>query len=359
MAPPSFQKLIAQYPHILNERPYLSFSSKNTPAEASAEWDRSGAVMLRGVLSSATLERCRQTFHRFVNIVVKKRPEARLPQNDGVLTLDDGPSPEWDNGELDGGSWHLPWVIRHGGQSPTAIVLAELVGSWAWPFIEEICRSNDIVVMFGLSLGRHNIDTTLDVGVHQDAVAVNPDVPLSIWIPLHEVVPRRHSGLGFIVPSPGKVLPAPSHNDIGFDYFLEELNNVWVPRYRPGDLTIHSRYSPHFTTGYGTGTDRYSLEIRLWGRDDSLLNYLDPSIRIRRRNGVPVITETTCSLGIGAHGFLATTALLAMQAVSPASDVNEVPSLSNEATGPGRLLPRAVTEALRNAARRVVPGGSS
>jgi hypothetical protein len=351
--------LIKQHPQILHPRRYLAFSSKNAPIEASKEFDRSGVVMLRGAISPATLARCRQAFQEFINTMVRRKREARAPQHDGVLALDENPKPEWDDGELDEGSWHLPWVVRHDGYSPTAAILAALIGSWAWPFIEAICHSQDIVVMFGLCLARHNIDKELGVGVHQDATAVNPEVPLSIWIPLHDVVPKRQSGLGFVVPSPGHIIPALPHHDIGVDYFFDQLrmNNVWVPRYHAGDLTIHSRYSPHFTTGYGTQTDRYSLEIRLWGRDESFAKkYYDPSMRIRRRNGIPMITETTCSVGIGAHGFLASAAMLAMQATTSANDPIKPPGEARTAIEAGDSLPRAVMSRLRNAARRIVPG---
>ena len=120
-----------------------------------------------------------------------------------------------------------------------------------------------------------------------------------------------------MVPNPNELLPATANNDIGEDYFRNNLDRVWVPHYQPGDLSIHSKFCPHFTTGYGTQSDRYSLEIRLWANDDSLQPYYDPSMRIARRNGVPVVVETKCSLGIGAHGFLANAARLAMQASSP------------------------------------------
>jgi hypothetical protein len=360
-APPTFSELIKQHPQILFPRQHLSFSSKNAPVEASEEWDRSGVVMLRGAISPATLARCRLSFQKFINATVKKKREERSPDHGSPLALDEAPKPEWDNGELDEGSWHLPWVVRHDGYSPTAAIMADLIGSWTWPFIEAICHSKDIVVMFGLCVARHNIDKELRVGVHQDATAVNPEVPLSIWIPLHDVVPKRQSGLGFVVPSPGRLLPALPHHDIGVDYFLDQLqmNNVWVPRYHAGDLTIHSRYSPHFTTGYGTQTDRYSLEIRLWAREESFVKkYYDPSIRISRRNGIPMITETRCSPGIGAHGFLASTAMLAMQATTSANDPIKTPDEAGPSIGTGNSLPRAVMGRLRDVARRIVPGNS-
>jgi hypothetical protein len=312
---PYFHEVVAQHPDMLRRRSDLSFT-RDTPADAAAaQWRHSGVVLLREVLSPEMLAGCRRTFDRFIETAVKKNVGAQPHANGSALALDDGPGPEWANGETIHGSWHLPWTIRHGGYFPVATVLSGLITSWAWPVIEAICDSKEIDVMFGLCLGRHNIDQPLLVGAHQDATAVNAEVPMSIWIPLQDVVPRRDSGLGFIVPAPAEVLETEPNNDIGSSYFMSQLGNMWIPRYDVGDLTIHSKLSPHFTTGYGTMSDRYSLEIRLWARDDAFAKYCDPSIRISRLDGVPVITETRCSLGVRAHSFVVSSALLAMRSV--------------------------------------------
>jgi hypothetical protein len=342
---PYFHEVAAQHPEMLRRRADLSFSRGSDPGAVAQQWRQSGVVMLREVLSPEMLSGCRRTFG-------------------SVPAFDNGPGPEWANGETIHGSWHAPWTIRHAGQIPMATVLSELITSWAWPVIEEICQSKDIMVTFGLCLGRHNIDQPLLVGAHQDATAVNAEVPLSIWIPLQEVVPTRHSGLGFIVPSPEQVLDAEPNNDIGSSYFMSQLGNMWIPRYQAGDLTIHSKFSPHFTTGYGTMTDRYSLEIRLWARDDALLKYCDPSMRINRLNGVPVITETRCSPGVRAHGFVVSTARMLMQTIGGLSTeealamqaVDGLPTEENNDSKPPS--PQGFMAALRGAARRLVPGAS-
>ena len=317
----TFRSLVEQHPEILTDRHKLAFSRQDSVEETATKFTQEGAIMLRGVIPTETLDECREAFGRFVGTL--GRPRRNLDES--AFALDDGPSPNWDKGEEDSGSWHPPWVVRDMDQSPTALVLSELIRSWAWPVIERICHSTEIVVMFGLCLARHRIDEDLLLGVHQDVTAVNPEVPLSIWIPLGEVAPKKHSGLGFIVPSPGHTLPADSSNDVGVDYLMANLDKVWVPHYHAGDLTIHSRYSPHFTTGYGTHSERYSLEIRLWAKEDHLAKYCDPSLRVARRNGVPVIVETKCSLGIGAHAFLANTAMLAMQPAGASAKPRRAP----------------------------------
>jgi hypothetical protein len=343
---PYFHEVVSQHPEMLRRRTDLSFTRDSVAGVVAQQGRHSGVVLLQEVLSPEMLAGCRRTFDQFVETAIKKNGGTQPHSNGRALTLDDGPGPQWADGETIHGSWHVPWTIRHGGQFPMATVLSALITSWAWPVIEEICQSKEIVVMFGLCLGRHNIDQPLLVGAHQDATAVNAEVPLSIWIPLQEVVPKRDSGLGFIVPAPEEVLATEPNNDIGSSYFMNQLGNMWIPHYRAGDLTIHSKLSPHFTTGYGTMSDRYSLEIRLWAKDDAFLKYYDPSVRISRLDGVPVITETRCSLGVRAHGFVVSTAVLAMQAVGG------LPTEANCESKP------ASSQGLMAALRRLVPGAS-
>src|SRR5262249_35136919 len=104
------------------------------------------------------------------------------------------------------------------------------------------------------------------IGGHQDAKVVDADLPLSIWIPLQDILPGANSGLGFVVPHPREILPTLPHGDVGADYVLRDPANLWIPPYRVGDLTIHSRFSAHFTPGSGTLSDRSSLEIRAMPR---------------------------------------------------------------------------------------------
>jgi hypothetical protein len=310
--PLNFRQLVDQHPELLKDRFQLAFSQDASPKAVTDRLGESGVIMLRGALPARTLSECQATFSRFVS-TLGKNAESRSAGSGDELAADEDPSPEWDNGEEASGSWHKPWAVKHGGHSPTATVLSALIRSWAWPVIEQICHSEDIVVMFGLCLARHRIDEDLQVGVHQDARVVNPEIPLSLWIPLSEVAPKRHSGLGFVVPNPNELLPL---DDAGSSYVLDNLDRVWVPHYRAGDLTIHSKFSPHFTTGYGTHSHRYSLEIRLWAYEDSLTQYYDPSMRVTRRNGVPVVVGTKCTIGVGAHGFVANTAQMAMGAAT-------------------------------------------
>jgi hypothetical protein len=303
----NYDELIARYPEVQKDRHGLSFGAEASPARVADALTPSGAVMLRSVLPERTLLRCQTSFEYFARSLGRRRPAWLRPWS---KARDDGPSPQWRNGETDIGSWHSPWVVRYRRHRPAASILSALLKSWAWPVVEKICGATDIAILLGFCVARHAIDKSLGAGAHQDAKAVAAEVPFSMWIPFHAITPRRNSGLGFIVPAPHHVLPTLPHNDVGPDYVLGNLDKAWVPHYSPGDLTIHTSLSPHFTTGYGTQSDRYSLEIRAMARDASPPEYQDPAIYVGRRDSKPVIVDTKCSPGVGAHGFLASPALL-------------------------------------------------
>lgn len=238
---------------------------------------RCGVIMLRNALPAALLPACCTSFELFARSLGREPSE---------------------------GSWHAPWHVQHRQHLPAATIISALLRSWAWPVVEEICGSTDITVLLSFCTARHMIDKPLAAGAHQDATAVAPDLPFALWIPFHAVTPRQNSGLGFITPAPAQVLPAPSHNDVGPDYVLANFHKAWVPRYAPGDLTIHTNLSPHFTTGYGTQTDRYSLEIRAMAREAAPAQYQDPAIHVGRQNGEAAVVGTACSPGVDAQRFL-------------------------------------------------------
>ena len=161
--------------------------------------------------------------------------------------------------------------------------------------MEEICCSSHIVVLLKWCTARHSVDRALGLGGHQDAKVVAREVPFSLWIPLGTTVPGTSSGLGFVVPAPEAVLPTQLHDDIGADYIVHDPAKLWLPPYAAGDLTIHSRFSPHFTTGYGTLSDRFSIEVRAMPTRTAPPEYVDPAIYISRRNGLPTVVEINSS----------------------------------------------------------------
>ena len=277
MRPLYFDELLDQHPDVQNDWPDQSFTRHAAPAAAAKALSRCGVIMLRSALPATILPACCTSFEQFARSL---EPES------------------------DDGSWHAPWRVHHCHHLPAATIVSALLKSWAWPVVEELCGSTDTTILLSFCMARHVIDKPLAAGAHQDATAVAPELPFAMWIPLHAVTPRQNSGLGFLTPAPERILPALPHNDVGPEYVVANFHKAWVPRYAPGDLSIHTSLSPHFTTGYGTRTDRYSLEIRAMARDAAPAGYQDPAIHVGRRNGEAVVVDTACSPGLDAQRFL-------------------------------------------------------
>jgi hypothetical protein len=285
----NFKELVESHPEIMRDRHALSFSEQRRPADIAVAFARSGVVMLKSALPPETLATCAEAFRRFVHSSEAKEGVAR---------------PQTGDGEPRAGSWHSPWAVRYQDGFPAAVIISALLKSWTWDVVEEICGSSHIAIVLKFCTARHGVDRPLGVGAHQDAKVVAPDLPLSIWIPLHQIVPHLNSGIGFVVPAPDRLLPTLPHNDVGAEYVLEDPARLWIPPYAAGDLTIHSKFSPHFTTGYGTLSDRFSLEIRATPRSTLAPMHEDPVICVSRRSGFPTIVEARGSAGSAAQGFL-------------------------------------------------------
>ena len=289
----NFKELVESHPEIMRDRHALSFTRQHRPADIADAFARSGVVMLKGALAPETLATSAEAFRRFVH-----SSDAR--QN-GAGT---GEHRQAGDDKTHGSSWYSPWAVRCRDGFPAAALISALLKSWTWDVVEEICGSSHIAIVLKFCTARYGLDTPLGIGAHQDAKVVAPDLPFSIWIPLHQIVPLLNSGLGFVVPDPCGLLPTLPHNDVGPDYVMEDPTRLWIPPYAAGDLTIHSRFAPHFTTGYGTLSDRFSLEIRATPRNALPPLHEDPAICVSRRNGIPTIVEARSSAGSPAQGFL-------------------------------------------------------
>lgn len=310
-------ELLTTHPEICRDRHRLSFSNATPPGVVQDALHNAGVVMLRSALAPNVLRSARRAFRRFAHRLNEPRSPFDQTRLGSGLSGDDGPASQWSLGEGNTGSWHRPWVVRAWNRRPAAAVITALVDSWAWRVVEGLCGSTDIAILLGFCIARHAIDEEAGVGAHQDAKVVSPEIPFSIWVPLQDVAPGHSPGLGFVVPSPSGLLPTLPHGDIGADHVLNNLAGVWAPTYRTGDMTIHAKFSPHFTTLFGTKSDRYSIEIRAMARDAAPIAIQDPAIYVARRNGVPAIIGTNCSTGTRAHDFLAVVAQ-AMPAAVPA-----------------------------------------
>jgi hypothetical protein len=268
----NYKDLVERHPEVALDRHSLVFSRSDRPADIVAALSRSGVVQLQQALPPELLEKARGAFQRHVD----------TPGGGRTAAAGEGPYL---------GAWFTPWAVREGDFFPSAALMAAVIRSWIWDVVEQVCGSPHLVLLLKWCTARHSIDRLLGVGGHQDAKVVARDVPFSIWIPLNPVIPGQQSGLGFVVPPPGGLLPTLPHDDIGADYVLADPARLWVPPYALGDLTIHTGLSPHFTTGFGTETHRYSLEMRAMPRSAAPPDYLDPAVWVSRRNGLPTIVE--------------------------------------------------------------------
>jgi hypothetical protein len=298
----NIRELVERHPAIVRDRHRLTFTKRDTPADIAEAFSRHGAMMLRRALPASSLLPSRFAFHHFARTLGGNH----RPWDSWFAGTDDGAGPQWSGGEDPTGSWHRPWAVRYWSLRPTATVISGLLKSWAWPVVERLCGSTDIAILLGVCMARHAIDRDLGVGAHQDAQGLPPEIPFSMWLPLHGVEPGRRSGLGFVVGALDRLLPLPpgSNLDMGDQVVIDNLDAVWVPTYKRGDFTIHASYTPHFTTGYGTGSHRYSVEIRAMARDAAPATLQDPAVYVGRQDGVPAVVGSHCSQGVRARDFL-------------------------------------------------------
>jgi hypothetical protein len=290
--------LVEQHPEVLADRFGLSFSRSDTLDDITGALSGQGVVMLQSVLDATLLADARRTFARFAESLGHRPQWARL------LDRDDRPKPEWASGELPNGSWHNPWVVRHWLQRPAATIILAVIDSWVWPLVERMCGSTDIAILLGLCQARHAIDVDLGVGAHQDAKVLPDAAAFALWMPLHDIEPKRRSGLGFVTGAPPGLLPTLPHNDVGPEYVLDRIDRIWVPSYRAGDVTAHVKMIPHFTTGYGTGAERFSLELRAVAARDAGNAPDNPSVMVSRIGGRPRIVSTKFGPPVRARSFL-------------------------------------------------------
>jgi hypothetical protein len=287
----NFKTLLERHPELVVDRHNLSFTRHTASADIAGVYGREGVVLLKAALPAEAVASAECGFRHFMQTA----SSAAVAQ----------PS----------SNWFSPWLVRNDNRFPAAEILAAVVRSWVWDVVEDICRSSQIVLLLKFCTARRGVDDALGVGGHQDAKVVEQSVPLSLWIPLQEIVPGRCSGLGFVVPHPDHVLPTLAHDDVGADCLLREPGNLWLPHYAPGDLSIHSRFCIHCTTGFGTRTDRYSLEVRAMAQALAPADHLDPALYVARRNGLPTFVRAYASPEKQADEFL-TSAAHALAALS-------------------------------------------
>lgn len=253
------------------ERPEIHLNGRNA-ADALAHFDCNGVLLARRVLNvnALTSVRCWADAWGAVN-------EVRIVAGDTDIELE-----YWRSG---GGN--LQHACELNGIGFCAPIVPLLVFSPLWPVIEAIIGSTDLVVPLHYFRLRRMQDfppalnedrpELIAGNIHQDAAAVHPDLPLTIWLPLQDVPLGSASSIGFAQGKFEYALPAP----ITADVVEAEIHDFWKPAFDLGDAVLFSRYTPHATVRYGTNAERYSCDLRLSSIAD-LPPGLTEQVQIRR-----------------------------------------------------------------------------
>ncbi len=288
-----FNEFVATFPQTLLDRRGLSCTADDgqSPEQLARRFAQNGVLLFRNVLPAplirSLLERCLAFGARLQN-------SAPPPANgrDVAAAYRDGVG-------------NYVWEFQDDDEYFLAPLIPALIRSRIWPTVEAICGSRNVVILLSLCITRHMIDESLGLGAHQDAVGFGDDVPFSIWIPLQDVRPGACSGLGFVAPPPTEIVPHQNNTDMGEDYLLDRVENVWLPTYGVGDLSIHHNLTPHFTTGFGTKTERFSVEVRCMSMETAPDRLQDPAMYVVRRDrGEPMMVKSRASRGHIANGYL-------------------------------------------------------
>ena len=260
----------------MRDRHALSFSEQYRSADIAVAFARSGVVMLKGALAPETLATCAEAFRRFVH---SSKDKVGVARTGGRLQTDDG--------ETRASSWHNPWSVRYQGRFPPPSSYRRFLDpghgtSSKRSAARRISPSCSSSAPRGTASTRRLASGRIET--QKSWILIFP------YRSGFRLVSRAPSevGLGFVVPAPGRLLPTLPHNDVGAEYVLEDPARLSGFRLTPpGTYTIHSRFAPHFTTGYGTLSDRFSLEIRAMPRSTLPPMHEDPVICVSRRSGIP------------------------------------------------------------------------
>lgn len=264
-----FDEYLDRHPEVRVDRAGAVHGRGQSPEAVAESFCRTGVALLRQAIPASTLEGVRTRLDR-QTLEILRRFEAGERTRDVTAFLE--------------GQGSFLWTLKD-HEYFLRNLIPDLARSWAWPVIEAICGSRRIVVLVSFCFMRRVVDQRLGVGAHQDAVGFETDLPVSIWMPLHPVVVGQRSGLGFVTGATQEIVPHIESN-MGEAYVFAHEGQVWLPDYEVGDLSIHGMYTPHCTTGFGTGRDRYSLEVRCVAEEVAPLYLQDPAVVIDGRGGV-------------------------------------------------------------------------
>jgi hypothetical protein len=158
----------------------------------------------------------------------------------------------------------LIWEARVHERYFLTQALEDILASPLWLAMLEIADGGPIAIPLSHMVLRGSVDALdASLGAHQDAVDVNPDVPYNLWIALEAMAPKRISSLGFLAEPIGTVYS--KADAVARSQSL--AHRMWLPSYEPGDVALFNNTTLHQTTSYGTGTQRWSVELRYMRAD--------------------------------------------------------------------------------------------
>jgi len=239
-----YRELLDKHPEMLGNRFNLIFR-RGSEDEAVAQFRRHGVIQLRHALPPILLADMRE---KCMRAAAAFEPSSRAAEG------------------YRSGKGNYPWEFQLDGYVLAPLFRAA-IESWAWKVIEKICGSRRIVFFVPQCMARHAVDVAMDIGAHQDAVNVSVHMPFSVWVPLQAINPGQMSSLGFIVNGEQQILDLSRFPE----HMLAHAEFLWLPAYELGDLTIHDNLTPHSTTGFGTGSERLSVELRCTSRQAALM----------------------------------------------------------------------------------------
>jgi hypothetical protein len=252
----------------MQSRDQLEFDAEST-ASATVDACRKthGAVLLRRAVPAAPLQEIR----RYADLYAEEMREAIRVGHTSYFT--------W---MFEQERITMPWEATARGIPFLATLLRTLILSPLWRHIETALNTAKIAVPLNVTYLRRVVDRldaadTLPRGLghfrapHQDASVVHHDYPITTWVALEPVAYAEKSALA-IWPIKHDVVYAP---DALRRFIADNAECLWRPSYDVGDVMLFDSTTPHCTALYGSGQERFSVELRYCDAEQIPVAYAD------------------------------------------------------------------------------------
>jgi hypothetical protein len=239
----------------MQSRSQLEFAAESTEPAVIDECRKAhGAVLLRGAVPALPLQEIR----RYAGLYADEMREAIRIGHTSYFT--------W---MFEQERITMPWEATARGVPFLASLLRTMILSPLWRHLETALDSSKIAVPLNVVYLRRVVDRvdaadSLPRGLgrfrqpHQDATVVHHDYPVTTWVALEPIASGQKSALAIW----------PIKNDVVYDVsalrqFVEDnAESIWRPSYEVGDVMLFDSTTPHCTALYGSGQERFSVELR-------------------------------------------------------------------------------------------------